>query len=268
MLLKKACDLSNPFKMKHKETIHRSIVINLRFRRRDHFTGNEPVVCGNVTRVSTKWHGACNIFSERKIMNRNNDVLERGGNGSVAPVCLPVGREFKSTRVWLVDDNARFRSLLADLVETETGFECERQFSSPPEVLEALSRETAPDIILLDIEMGEHNGLNAIAPIKAVAPETHVLMLTTFSGPGSRERAFREGASDFMLKSWSMPEIATHMRQAMEFGPVAGLITAFLSGGGSREETATPKAVELTVRTSRAEGWLANLRGFLKFSTS
>ncbi len=120
---------------------------------------------------------------------------------------------------------------------TEPGFKCERQFASPPEVLEALSRETAPDIILLDVEMGEHNGLEAVRPIKALAPEAHVLMLTTFSGPGGRERAFREGASDFMLKSWRMPEIVSHIRQAMEFGSVAGLMTAFLNGRGCRAKS-------------------------------
>src|SRR5882724_5169442 len=122
-------------------------------------------------------------------MNGYNEVLERAGNYSATPERSLSGDKSKSMRIWMVDDNASFRRLLADLLDAEIGLECERQFSSPPMVLEALSRETPPDIILLDIEMGEHNGLDAIRPIKALAPETHVLMLTTFSGPGSRERA-------------------------------------------------------------------------------
>jgi DNA-binding NarL/FixJ family response regulator len=235
---------------------------------RRNFTSNEGVVCRIVTGASTKWHGVCDMFSERKIMNGNNMVLERGGNDSVTRAGLLSGRELKSTRVWAVDDNAMFRSLLVNLLSAEADFECERQFSSPPELLEALACEAAPDIILLDIEMGEYNGLDAIAAIKAIAPATHVLMLTTFAGPGSRERAFREGASDFMLKTWEMPKITSHMRQAMEFGSVAGLMTTFLSGGAPVEKTPAPKAVEMTVRTSRAERWFGNLRGFLKFSTS
>ena len=173
----------------------------------------------------------------------------------------------------MVDDNGSFRSLLAQLLDDEGDFDCERQFSSPPEILEALSRETAPDIILLDIEMGEYNGLDAIRPIKVLAPDTHVLMLTTFAGPGGREKAFREGASDFMLKTWTTPEIVTHIRQAMEFGSVAGLLTAFLSGGGpvekaATQKTAAAKTMETRVQTSGMERWLANLRGFLKFSPS
>jgi DNA-binding NarL/FixJ family response regulator len=172
------------------------------------------------------------------------------------------------TRIWLVDDNASFRSLLANLLDAQVDFKCERQFPSPPSILEALSRETAPDIILLDIQMGEHNGLDAIRPIKALAPETHVLMLTTFAAPDARERAFREGASDFMLKSCSIPEVAAHVRQAMEFGPVAGLMTAFLSGGRPAEKTATPEVAEMTAKTNLAERWFEYLRGWLKLSPS
>jgi DNA-binding NarL/FixJ family response regulator len=199
-------------------------------------------------------------------MNGYNGVLERSSLTTTAG--LPTGREADSRRIWLVDDNAAFRSLLADLLEAEVDFNCERQFSSPPAILEALAREAAPEIILLDIQMGEYNGLDAIRSIKALAPHTHVLMLTTFAGPGARERAFREGASDFMLKSWPIPEVVSHMRQAMEFGPVAGLMTAFLSGGNSAEKTVKPKVAAVTVKTTGAEGWLAYLRGLLKLSPS
>lgn len=201
-------------------------------------------------------------------MNGYNGILERAGTSLMMPAGLPSRRESDATRVWLVDDNAAFRSLLANLLDAEVDFKCERQFSSPPALLEALSHETAPDIILLDIQMGEHNGLDAIRPIKALARDTHVLMLTTFAGPDACERAFREGASDFIRKSWSLPEIASHMRQAMEFGSVAGLMTTFLSGGKSVEKTPTPKIAETTVKTSGAERWFALLRGWLKLSPS
>lgn len=201
-------------------------------------------------------------------MNGYNGVLERAGNSLSIPACLPRERELDSTCIWLVDDNASFRSLLAKLLDAEVDLKCERQFPSPPAILEALSRETAPDIILLDIQMGEHNGLDAIRPIKALAPETHVLMFTTFAAPDARERAFREGASDFMLKSWSIPEVAAHVRQAMEFGSVAGLMTTFLSGGMPVEKNLPPEIEEMTAKTSAAERWFEYLRGWLKLSTS
>jgi len=199
-------------------------------------------------------------------MNGYNGVLER--SSSITPACVLAGREADSTRIWLVDDNASFRALLANLLDAEIDFKCEREFSSPPAILQALARETAPDIILLDIQMGEYNGLDAIRSIKALAPEAHVLMLTTFAGPDARKRAFREGASDFLLKSWTVAEITSHMRQAMEFGSVASLMTAFLSSEKPVEKTAAPEAEEMTSKTSGGERWWAYLRGWLKFSPS
>lgn len=200
-------------------------------------------------------------------MNGSNEILERE-TVTTAPACDASKRHLGAERVWLVDDNERFRSLLADLLNEE-GFECEREFSNPDEALAALSCETPPDVILLDIQMGEYNGLDAIRPFKSAAGETHVLMLTTFAPPEARERAFREGASDFLLKSWSLGEIASRMRQAMEFGPVAGLLTAFLNSEVSvAEKPAPPEPTVVAPRLTIAERWMAHLRGLRKFSLS
>jgi DNA-binding NarL/FixJ family response regulator len=175
--------------------------------------------------------------------------------------------ENRPIRIWLVDDNEGLRALLASVLGDEDGFECERQFGSPAAVLNALSQETPPDIILLDIQMGKDNGLDAISPIKALAKSTHVLMLTTFAGPESRERAFREGASDFMLKTWPVAEIAMHIRQAMELGSVAGLLTAFLGKGKPVVEPELEMA-ETLEKTSGLDRLMSHLRGLLKLSPS
>jgi DNA-binding NarL/FixJ family response regulator len=207
------------------------------------------------------------MFGERKIMNACDEFLKLE-NFEATSICTTSTKRFGSARVWLVDDNARFRSLLASTLDEE-GFECERQFSNPDEALTALALESPPDMILLDIEMGEYNGLDAIRPLKSAAKETHVLMLTTFATPRTRERAFREGASDFMLKLWLPSEIADHMRRAMEFGTVAGLMNTFLSGGISVvEKTPPPKATVAAPRLSITERWMAYLRGVMKFSPS
>jgi DNA-binding NarL/FixJ family response regulator len=183
----------------------------------------------------------------------------------VAAARIEGERQSGPINVWHVDDNPGFRTVLAMVLNVEEGINCSCQFPSPTAVLKALARENPPDVILLDIEMGVENGLDAIRPIKSAAPGTHVLMLTTFATPESRERAFREGASDFMLKSWTPTEIAGRIRQAMEFGSVAGLLSAFL---GQEKLSAGPTTVELAAKTSWVERWAINLRGFLKFSPS
>jgi len=203
-------------------------------------------------------------------MNRNRyiGIEGSGGNISAAAVCGLSGRENRSARVWMVDDNENFRTLLAALLGEEGGFDCERQFSNPVEALDALAHEVPPDIILLDIQMRQYNGLDAIRPLKLAARDTHVLMLTTFAEPGSRARAFREGASDFMSKMWSTDEIAMHMRQAMEFGAVAGLLTAYLGGGdlSMEESIPEPEMVKVAEKTTVAERWMVYLRSLLKLT--
>ena len=204
-------------------------------------------------------------------MNGCNEILESVGMVSETPAGSMNRQEFAPTRIWMVDDNSAFRALLANILSEEDGFECARQFSSPVGVLEALKREAAPDIILLDVEMGEYNGLDAIRPIKMLAQDTHVLMLTTFAVPGGRERAFREGASDFMLKSWPVMEIIDHIRQAQELGSVAGLLTAFLSKGKPVDLAMPAKdadPVALVEKSSGAERLFEYLRGLWKFSPS
>jgi len=204
-------------------------------------------------------------------MNGCNEILESAGMVSETPAGSMNRQEFATTRIWMVDDNSAFRALLTSILNEEDGFECARQFSSPVGVLEALKREAAPDIILLDVEMGEYNGLDAIRPIKMLAQETHVLMLTTFAGPGGRERAFREGASDFMLKTWPVMDIMDHIRRAQELGSVAGLLTAFLSKGKPVDLAMPVKdagQVELVEKSSGADRLFSYLRGLWKFSPS
>jgi DNA-binding NarL/FixJ family response regulator len=174
--------------------------------------------------------------------------------------------ELKPIRIWMVDDSANLRTLLMSLLASEQGFECTREFAGPPAVLKALAAEAPPDVILLDIQMGAYNGLDAIRPIKSLAPRTHVLMLTTLATPEAREKAYREGASDFMLKSWSLDEMAAHIRQAVEYGSVAGLLTSFL--GQERQSEARLKPAEAVGKSSWMERWHVSLRGMLKFSPS
>jgi DNA-binding NarL/FixJ family response regulator len=201
-------------------------------------------------------------------MNGCEEALRGAGNFSTTPSCVAGGNDSAPIRIWMVDDNSTFRSLLANLLNEEGGLHIEQQFPSPTAVLKALAFEEPPDVILLDIEMGEENGLDAVGPIKALAKNTHVLMLTTFAGPLARERAFREGASDFMFKTWTVPEIALHVRRAMEFGSVANLMTAFLNQTKRVEQSVEARKAQPVAKSKGADRWWSHLRGWMKLSPS
>lgn len=117
-----------------------------------------------------------------------------------------------TVKVWLVDDNDQFRALVADLLGRKEGIECVRQFRSPDALLSALASSTGPDVILLDIEMGAQNGLDAVRPIKSLTRSTHVLMFTTCYDPEYYERALNDGATDYLLKTEPIESLVERIR--------------------------------------------------------
>lgn len=116
--------------------------------------------------------------------------------------------------LWLVDDNRSIRTALKGLLERCDGISCTADFPSPNAVLSALASKTGPDVILLDINMGNACGLDAIRPIKSLSRSTQVLMFTTFFDSEAQTRAFSAGASGFLLKSFSIEQILASIHQA------------------------------------------------------
>ena len=117
-----------------------------------------------------------------------------------------------AVRVWLVDDNDGLRTLVAEMLSHLGGIECARHFSSPDALLSTLASKPGPDVILLDVQMGDRNGLDAVRPIKSLTRSTRVLMFTTSNNRAWRERALHEGASDYLLKSDTMERVAARIR--------------------------------------------------------
>ena len=123
-------------------------------------------------------------------------------------VQLSTDAAVKSTvQVWLVDDNSTLRGLIAETLEREGSIQCSRQFDSPNGLLSTLASRTGPDVILLDVQMGELNGLDALPAIKSLARDTRVFMLTTFFNPAWHKRAMESGASGYHLKGESIEKL-------------------------------------------------------------
>jgi DNA-binding NarL/FixJ family response regulator len=118
--------------------------------------------------------------------------------------------------VWVVDDNKPLRSTLREILDRCQGLRCKVTFHSPNAVLSTLASKPGPDVILLDIQMGEASGLDAIRPIKALSRSTQVLMFTTCFDSASKKRALNEGASDFLLKHFSIEEIEASIHRALK----------------------------------------------------
>ena len=94
----------------------------------------------------------------------------------------------RAVRVWLVDDNEPVRTLVAEMLRRFGGIECARHFSSPDELLSTLASKPGPDVILLDVQMGERNGIDAVRPIKSLTRSTRVMMFTSCNDREWRSR--------------------------------------------------------------------------------
>ena len=103
-------------------------------------------------------------------------------------------------RVILFEDNKSFRqSLSLYLASSEEVFMC-GSFADANEAL-AKIRKHKPDVVLMDIQMPGISGLEALQKIKAVSPDTKVLMQTVFDDDHRIFTAICSGANGYVLKS-------------------------------------------------------------------
>lgn len=103
-------------------------------------------------------------------------------------------------RVLVVDDSAFMRKIICDLIEQDKQFTVAATAKTGAEALLALQQHK-PDVITMDLEMPEMNGLEALQQIMKTRP-TPVIMLSGISEDGTREtiKALQLGAFDFIRK--------------------------------------------------------------------
>jgi two-component system, NarL family, response regulator DesR len=70
-----------------------------------------------------------------------------------------------------------------------------------------------PDVALLDVEMPGMDGITATAELRRAAPDTRVLIVTTFGRPGYLRRALQAGASGFVVKDTPAAQLADAVRR-------------------------------------------------------
>jgi len=117
-----------------------------------------------------------------------------------------------SIRLLLADDQALVRGALSALLGLEPDLEVVAEVGSGDAVLPAVL-EHRPDVALLDVEMPGLDGISATAEVRREAPDTRVLIVTTFGRPGYLRRALQAGASGFVVKDTPAPQLADAVRR-------------------------------------------------------
>lgn len=117
------------------------------------------------------------------------------------------------TRVLLVDDHRAFAELLGATLDRERDFACVGIASSPAAALD-LARKQKPDLVVMDIKLGRHNGLDVARQIRDVLPDAVIVVVSAHREAEWVVRAAQAGASAFAPKSGSLDEMLTILRQA------------------------------------------------------
>jgi DNA-binding NarL/FixJ family response regulator len=108
--------------------------------------------------------------------------------------------ESGAIRILVVDDHPVVRQGVAGLVGGNPDMSIVGQASNGREAIQQF-RTHHPDIVLMDLQMPEMNGLDALMAIRDEAPDARIIMLTTYAGDVQVLRAIKAGARGYLLKS-------------------------------------------------------------------
>jgi DNA-binding NarL/FixJ family response regulator len=150
----------------------------------------------------------------------------------------------KPIRVIAVDDHALLRKGIRALIGAESDMQLVAEASTGREAVE-LFRAHRPDVTLMDLQMPEMNGLDALMAIRGEFPQARVIMLTTYSGDVQVMRSMQVGARAYLLKNLVDKELLGTIR-AVHAGKKA--LSAEASYGlaeHATDEALTPAEVEV-----------------------
>jgi DNA-binding NarL/FixJ family response regulator len=162
-------------------------------------------------------------------------------------------------RIAIVDDHAMVRAGLRQFFADQTDFSVVAEAASGREALDIV-RQGEVDVIVMDIAMPDQSGVDALAAIRARAPDLPVLILSAYPEQHYATTLLRQGASGYLNKECDPNEIANAIRTVSRgrkyISPaVAELLADTVSNGVDRppHELLSERELQVFLRLAKGE---------------
>jgi two-component system invasion response regulator UvrY len=163
-------------------------------------------------------------------------------------------------KVAIVDDHAIVRAGLKQFLAEQMDLQVVGEASNGREALD-LVRAGNLDVLIMDVSMPDHNGVDALAAIKARAPELPVLILSAYPEAHYATPLLKQGASGYLNKECDPQEIVSAVRTLARgrryiTPAVAELLADQLGGGkhdGPLHEQLSEREFQVFLRLSKGE---------------
>ena len=147
-------------------------------------------------------------------------------------------------RILTVDDHPLFRNGIAALLATQPDMTLVAEASNGREAIQQF-RAHRPDVTLMDLQMPEMNGLEALMAIRGEFPEARVIMLTTYSGDVQVMRSMQVGARAYLLKNLLDKELLGTIRAVHAGKKALSAEASYELAEHATDEALTPAEIEV-----------------------
>jgi len=147
-------------------------------------------------------------------------------------------------RILAVDDHPLFRNGIAALLATQRDMNLVAEAANGREAIQQY-RTHRPDITLMDLQMPEMNGLDAMTAIRGEFPDARIIMLTTYTGDVQVMRAMQTGARAYLLKSLLDRELLDTIRAVHAGKKALSAEASFELAEHVTNESLTPAEVDV-----------------------
>ena len=130
------------------------------------------------------------------------------------PTKVTISSNKKTNRVLIIDDHPLLRQGIAMLINSQKDMEVCGQSDDALTAITTIEK-LKPDVVVLDITLKTHNGIELLKNIKARFPELHVLVLSMHDENIYAPRAFRAGAAGYVMKHEATDNVIAALRKIL-----------------------------------------------------